>query len=76
MRTTLEIEDDVLAAARSLAHAQHRSIGAALSSLARRGLAPSVEIVPSAAGFPVFSVAPIGHPITSEVVRAAVDEEL
>lgn len=38
MRTTLEIDDTVLAAARSLARSRRCSLGAAVSELARRGL--------------------------------------
>ncbi|MCK0111925.1 hypothetical protein MWU75_07220 [Ornithinimicrobium sp. F0845] len=40
MRTTLEIDDQVLAAARSLARSRGISVGAAVSELARRGLMP------------------------------------
>jgi hypothetical protein len=39
MRTTLAIDDDVLAAARHLAERDQRSMGDVLSSLAREGLA-------------------------------------
>ena len=38
MRTTLEIDETVLAAARSLARAQKVSLGAAVSELALRGM--------------------------------------
>ncbi len=38
MRTTLSIDDDVLAAARRLAKIQGRSIGAVISDLARQSL--------------------------------------
>ena len=38
MRTTLDLDDTVLAAARSLARARGVSLGAAVSELARRGL--------------------------------------
>lgn len=38
MRTTLEIDDTVMAAARSLARSRGVSLGAAVSELARRGL--------------------------------------
>lgn len=38
MRTTLSIDEDVLAAAKGLAAAQHKSIGNILSSLARQAL--------------------------------------
>ena len=37
MRTTLELDDAVLAAARSLARSRGVSLGAAVSELARRG---------------------------------------
>ena len=38
MRTTLKVDDDVLAAARCLAAAEGTSLGAALSALARKGM--------------------------------------
>jgi len=38
MRTTLDIEDDVLAAAKALARRQRKSAGTVISELARRGL--------------------------------------
>ncbi len=39
MRTTLDIEDDVLQAAKELARSQGGTAGEIISSLARRGLA-------------------------------------
>lgn len=41
MRTTLSIDNDVLAAARVLAQEQGRSIGEVISELARKGLTPA-----------------------------------
>jgi hypothetical protein len=38
MRTTISIDDDVLAAAKTLAELQHRSLGRVISDLARRGM--------------------------------------
>ena len=38
MRTTLDIEDDVLRAAKELAERENRTTGKVLSDLARRGL--------------------------------------
>ena len=43
MRTTLDIDEDVLQAARGLARREHKSIGALLSELARRGLAAAPQ---------------------------------
>ena len=41
MRTTLDIDDDVLQAAKEIAAARGVTAGRALSELARRGLAPA-----------------------------------
>ena len=38
MRTTLDIEDDVLRAAKDLAEREDRTVGQIISELARRGL--------------------------------------
>jgi len=43
MRTTLVIDDDVLAAARHLAQRDQQTLGAALSALARQRLARSAH---------------------------------
>lgn len=51
MRTTLDIDDDVLIAAKELAHKDKVSAGQALSRLARAALGqPSVEAIPSRRG--------------------------
>jgi hypothetical protein len=73
MRTTLTIDDDVVAAARELASSESRSLGAVISELARRGLTPAR--VQAAGGLPVIHV-PAGTPlITAEMVRRALDED-
>jgi hypothetical protein len=76
MRTTVTIDDDLLAAARSLAQAESVSVGKAISALARRGLeaTPRVRKGRGGAGFPTFSVPQGAHPITLEDVRKAEDE--
>ena len=71
MRTTVTIDDDVLAAARALAAAEGLSLGGALSRLARRGLSTDAK---RPAGFPVFDVPPGARPITLADVQAALDE--
>jgi hypothetical protein len=56
MRTTLEIDDDVLEAAKSLARQSDRTAGAVLSELARRALttAPAVSTRVGVGGFVPF----------------------
>lgn len=76
MRTTLTIDDDLLAVAKSLARDRSESVGKALSDLARRGLTavPRVRKAPRGSGFPVFDVPRGAHAITLENVRMAEDE--
>lgn len=73
MRTTLDIDDTVLAAARSLARSRGISIGAAVSQLALEGLRPAhlpaVDIVHSP--FPV--IVGEGVLVTDELVNGLRD---
>jgi hypothetical protein len=75
MRTTLVIDDDLLAAARTLARANSESVGRVLSDLARRGLRAAARIdIKHKGTFPVFSVPAAAHPITLDDVRKLEDE--
>jgi hypothetical protein len=67
MRTTLELDDTVLAVARSMSRDEGISLGAAVSKLAERGLRS--ESITSASGFPVFTVSTNAAPITVEMVN-------
>lgn len=73
MRTTITIDDDLLAAAKSLAQAQSVSVGTVISELARKGLKSSAR-TRRKSNFPVFSVPLAAHPITLEDVKKIEDE--
>jgi hypothetical protein len=83
MRTTLDIDDDVLAAAKDLAKAEGKTVGTVISELARRALAtPSHGYGPglaeSAAAYslsdwPTFPRRG-GPPVTSEMIERIQDE--
>lgn len=70
MRTTLQIDDDVLRAARSLARAERKTVGAVVSDLARKGLAPKPRDRKRGV-FPTFDVPRNAAPITIEMVQQA-----
>lgn len=72
MRTTLTMDDDVLAVARALAARNGTSLGSALSTLARRGF-PRRRIEEDG-GIPVFRVAGGIEPIAGEDVRKALGD--
>ena len=73
MRTTLDIEEDVLMAAKELARRQGRSIGTVLSNLARRSLVPT-EAGATRDGVPLFPIQPDAGVVTSELVNQLMDE--
>ena len=73
MRTTLELDDDVVGAARELAAGERRSLGSVISELARRGLTPAR--IETAEGLPVIRVPAGTPPLTPEMVRRAIDED-
>ena len=72
MRTTVTIDDDVLAVARALAQRDGSSLGSALSTLARRGFRRAP--IDDKDNVPTFRVAPEASPITSEDVRKALSD--
>lgn len=73
MRTTLDLDDDVLAAARELAADGRRSLGSVISELARRGLTPAR--IEADGDLPVIRVPAGTPPITPQMVRRALDED-
>jgi hypothetical protein len=73
LRTTLEIDDDVVAAARELASNERRSLGSVISELARRGLTPAR--VDADGDLPTIRVPAGTPPITPEMVRRAVEQD-
>lgn len=82
MRTTLDIDDDILAAAKELARAEGKTAGQVLSDLARRaltapsGLPPGLADGPSANSHDDWVTFPVsgGVVITPEHVRQIQDQ--
>jgi hypothetical protein len=74
MRTTINVDDDVLEAVRAIARHERRALGAVVSTLLRRGLAPQQPGIEDEGGFLVFRVGPGSPPITDEMVQAALED--
>jgi len=71
MRTTLDIEDDVLHAARERAQREKRSIGEVISELARRALTAMPEPLSVKEPKPVYGLRPFarrGGIVTNELI--------
>ncbi|MBB3286174.1 hypothetical protein FHT91_000884 [Rhizobium sp. BK347] len=73
MRTTLAIDDDVLAAAKAMAEQQHRSIGDVISDLARRSL-NRPQPVKERNGIPLLTPKTGNPPVTLDLVNKLRDE--
>ncbi|MGL5826109.1 MAG: hypothetical protein ACRCYU_15055 [Nocardioides sp.] len=75
MRTTLELDDRVLAAARSMARTRRITLGQAVSELALVGVDADVNEGPLASGhFPMLPPVP-GHLITDAMVEQALADD-
>ncbi len=77
MRTTVDLPADLHRDASSLARHRGQSLSRTLSDLVRRGLAPDSSggemlTTDPVTGLPVVRV---GHPVSTEMVRAGLDEE-
>ena len=74
MLTTLDIDDDVLASARTLAEQRHQSIDRVISELARYGLAPAIPAVRN--GIRLFPVRENVEPVTPELIKDLLEESV
>lgn len=75
MRTTLAIDDDVLAAAGYLAEGEQKSVGEVISSLARQGLATGGRALRSVRnGVPLLPTRKGVDPVILELVNRLRDE--
>ena len=76
MRTTLAIDDDVLAAAKHLAEREQRTVGEVISSLARQALSRSGRGPRTERnGIPLLPSKKSASPVTLELVNRLRDEQ-
>ncbi len=76
MRTTLAIDDDILAAAKHLAEREQKSLGEVISALARQGLERSQRGAKAIRnGVPLLPTRKGTTPVTMELVNQLRDEQ-
>jgi hypothetical protein len=73
MRTTLNLDDDVMRAIRSIARERGKSLGSVVSSLVREALR-GPKSVQYEMDVPVFQVREDAAPITLEMVQSALED--
>lgn len=74
MRTTLSIDDDVLAAAKEMATRQQKTVGEVISALSRQALQSNVSHREYRNGVPLLPIQPNATPATLELVNRLRDE--
>jgi hypothetical protein len=75
MRTTLDIDEDVLLAAKELARMQGLSAGRVISAWARRGFPQPKKKLKYRNGMPLITPLPDDPIVTTEMVNRWLDEE-
>ena len=73
MRTTLQIDDDLYQAARSIAQAEDKTIGEVISAMIRKALSAK-DYIHDSDDLPVFRVSESIAPLTTEMVRKAEED--
>lgn len=74
MKMTIDIDDDIINAARNVAARDDRSVGDVISELARRGLQDH-PLIAYKNGVPVILKGPGSKPVTLELVNELRDDE-
>ncbi|MBK6713578.1 MAG: antitoxin [Burkholderiales bacterium] len=74
MRTTLTLDDDAFATARTYAQARAIKLGQAVSELVKRGAAVEAPALRQVDGIWVFDLPEAAPPVTAEQVRRLLDE--
>lgn len=69
MRTTVDLDEDILRTAKQLARESEQSLGRVLSDLARRGLKPETPKFKMRNGVALLPSKPGAKPITTEMVK-------
>lgn len=74
MRTTLSIDDDVLAAARHRAERERRTVGEVVSELARQSLNKPARKLAVRNGISLLTSGRAGRPVSPELVNELRDD--
>lgn len=74
MRTTLNLDDDVLEMAKMLAAQERKPLGMVISGLLRRAVEPAAQAPGERNGIPLFPVSPGARAVTPEIVKELLEE--
>lgn len=75
MRTTVDLDEDVLRVTKDLARERQQSLGRVLSDLVRRGLEPAGPVMREKGVIPVLPRKPGAQAVTSQHVKDLLESE-
>ncbi len=74
MRTTVDLDDELLRTAKAISAANHQTLSRVISDLAWKGLRPGLPAYRKRNGFPVLRASPSVQPVTVEHVNEMADD--
>ncbi len=74
MRTTINLDDDVLEMAKMMAARERKPLGVVISGLLRRAVEPAVQAPAERNGIPLFPVSRDARGVTPELVKELLQE--
>jgi len=69
MRTTIDLDDELLRTAKAISEARHQTLSRTISDLAWKGLRPETPAYATRNGFPVLQGSSSGEPVTLEHIK-------
>ena len=75
MRTTVDLDEDILRVAKHLAQEREQSLGRVLSSLVRQGLQPASNVTARRGVIPILPRKPGAQPVTAQAVKELLEAE-
>lgn len=76
MRTTVDLDEDILRVAKHLAREREQSLGRVLSGLIRQGLQPASRIAVRRGVIPTLPRKPGAQPVTAQIVKELLEAEI
>jgi hypothetical protein len=76
VRTTVDLDEDILQVARHLAQEKQQSLGRVLSALARQGLQPANKVRVREGVIPTLPRKPGAKPVTAQMVKELLETEI
>lgn len=75
MRTTLNLDEDILTTARTLAAQQRKPVGEVVSALVRKALKPARKAPSERNGIPLFPISENAGVVTPEIIRELLEDD-